>query len=245
MRQHRRRRGDDGGGAGRPGERQGRRRRPLTATRHQLADNGTVVLRADGFTYTPDDGFVGKDTFTYTASDGTVSFGAGSRHSHDARRRPRRSRGGPGVHLRAMAGRPLVAPAAATGKEGVVEGSRRWPWPHLRGPRVVLPLPESLPPAPQPHAALPRRQRPRGLVLDSRGHRREGRPDDDRAGAEADRPWRRGRGPGQAVGALDVPVTGVHAIKGTGADAMTREVRTARCGSAALGEEDKAEAGGR
>ncbi|MBD3915928.1 ThuA domain-containing protein [Nocardioides hwasunensis] len=44
----------------------------LTATATSQPVNGSVVLRADGsFTYTPDAGFVGKDTFTYTASDGT------------------------------------------------------------------------------------------------------------------------------------------------------------------------------
>ncbi|WIB36530.1 Ig-like domain-containing protein [Curtobacterium sp. MCJR17_043] len=44
----------------------------LTATVDQRPAHGTLALAADGsYTYTPADGFSGKDTFTYTATDGS------------------------------------------------------------------------------------------------------------------------------------------------------------------------------
>ncbi len=45
----------------------------LTAVVETDADNGTLVLAADGsFTYMPDSGFFGEDTFTYKAFDGEL-----------------------------------------------------------------------------------------------------------------------------------------------------------------------------
>lgn len=46
----------------------------LTATLVDGADNGSVVLRADGsFDYTPEPTFFGMDSFTYRASDGSAT----------------------------------------------------------------------------------------------------------------------------------------------------------------------------
>ncbi|PZE90467.1 hypothetical protein DEI95_11975 [Curtobacterium sp. MCBD17_008] len=50
----------------------------LTAALDQRPAQGTLVLAADGsYTYTPADGFSGKDTFTYTATDGSGNAATG------------------------------------------------------------------------------------------------------------------------------------------------------------------------
>ncbi|WP_146244201.1 Ig-like domain-containing protein [Curtobacterium sp. MCBD17_032] len=50
----------------------------LTAAVDQRPAHGTLVLAADGsYTYTPADGFSGKDTFTYTATDGSGNTSTG------------------------------------------------------------------------------------------------------------------------------------------------------------------------
>jgi hypothetical protein len=47
---------------------------PLTAVKASSPAHGSVTLAADGgFSYTPNDGYVGKDAFSYRANDGTAN----------------------------------------------------------------------------------------------------------------------------------------------------------------------------
>lgn len=48
---------------------------PLSVINHTAPTNGTLSINANGsFTYTPDNGFFGKDTFTYTITDAAQTF---------------------------------------------------------------------------------------------------------------------------------------------------------------------------
>ncbi|WP_236666636.1 LamG-like jellyroll fold domain-containing protein [Nocardioides baculatus] len=114
----------------------------LTATRTSDPVNGSVTLQADGsFTYTPDEGFVGRDRFTYTVSDGVITStpatvtitvrpagGTGGGGTGGG------GGGGPLTSAVAGAAAPFtygklgtvvasVAPAAATGKVEVLQGN--------------------------------------------------------------------------------------------------------------------------
>ncbi len=114
----------------------------LTATRTSQPVNGSVTVAEDGsFTYTPDNGFVGKDQFTYTAGDGTDTSAPAT---VTIAVKPAGGTGGPGgpgggdgLLTSAVAGASAsftygkvgsvvvgVSPAAATGKVELVDNGQ-------------------------------------------------------------------------------------------------------------------------
>jgi type 1 glutamine amidotransferase len=123
----------------------------LTATRTSTPVNGAVSLQADGsFTYTPDNGFVGKDQFTYTVSDGTDTSAPAT---VTVTVKPAGGTGG-GPLTSAVAGASApftygklgtvvasVAPAAATGKVEVLKGNDLIASGELASGRATLVLP--------------------------------------------------------------------------------------------------------
>ena len=129
----------------------------LTATRTSTPVNGAVSLQADGsFTYTPDNGFVGKDQFTYTVSDGTDTSAPAT--VTITVKPAGGTGGGPLTSAVAGASAPFtygklgtvvasVAPAAATGTVEVLTGNDLIASGALASGRATLVLPaKSLPP---------------------------------------------------------------------------------------------------
>ena len=169
---------------------------PLTATGVTQPANGEVQLSADGrFTYTPDDGFSGFDTLHLQGQrrDGRLRLGDGDHRGRRGAACGHGDRGGgPCLHLRAMGagdrgGRPVDGDGPGGSGQGIgdVGLGRR-----VRGQGDGAAVPGVAPAGgARPLAAVPRGRGPRGVVHDGACRRPEGRPDDEGAGTQADRPW--------------------------------------------------------
>ncbi|WP_246861947.1 LamG-like jellyroll fold domain-containing protein [Nocardioides sp. SYSU D00065] len=124
---------------------------PMSATRTSQPVNGSVTLAADGsFTYTPDAGFVGRDRFTYTATDGADTSASAT---VTITVKPSGGNGG-GPLASAVAGASVpvtygkagtlvvsVAPASATGRVEVLDGTRVLAGSTLEAGQAQLELP--------------------------------------------------------------------------------------------------------
>ena len=186
--------------AGRARQRHRRRRRhPHRHRGSRSPINGTVHAGGNGsFTYTPDAGFTGKDIvhLPRRATARPPPAGHGEHH---------RDTGGgsgdsPAASAVAGASAPFtygtagsvavgVSPAAATGKVELVDGGQVIASGALASGQARLALPAKGAAARHApaHPALPRRQRPQGVVVAGAGGRGEGRAADDRQGAELGR----------------------------------------------------------
>ena len=90
----------------------------LTFAVADLPRKGTVVIRGDRFTYTPDEGVTGSDSFTYTAADSTGRVSAPAAVKVDIRK-PRS-----GVTYADTAGSSCAAAAQDLAEAGVFTGMK-------------------------------------------------------------------------------------------------------------------------